>query len=134
MKATGIAKSHRCTKSKRPSAECKACGPMFRGIDKNGNHVPRGHKDFELDTHDITAAVRRVVQKIGGNPIYFSSRSLRRGCISAGTNANVLVPEYVIHLQTGHAPPGQRGQPAGQRYMCINNPKVLFFLWEQFEL
>eukprot|EP00961_Rhodomonas_salina_P054506 732275-Rhodomonas_salina.3 len=109
---------------------------MFWGVNKNGNHVPWGHKDFELDTHDITAAIRRVVQKIGKNPIYFSSQahSLRRGCISAGTNADVLVPEYVIYLQTGHAQPGQHGQPAGRLYMHINNPKVLFSLWEQFEL
>eukprot|EP00961_Rhodomonas_salina_P225018 3042387-Rhodomonas_salina.1 len=91
---------------------------MFRGVDKNGNHVPLGHNNFELDTHDITAAIQRS----------------QHGCISVGTNANVLVPEYVIYLQTGHALPGQCGQPAGRQYMHINNPKVLFSLWEQFEL
>jgi hypothetical protein len=114
-----------CSKLDHPRASCKACGTLFRKL-IDDKPLPTRDPQHALTTGMFTAAVRRVMTRLGHNPTPFQGRSCRSGGLSAG--ANVCLPDYLITLQTGHA----RGNKSAPGYMTITDPKALFALWKCF--
>ena len=116
-----------CTKAQDPSSSCTTCGTLFRTFE-HGRPLPTSDPRHPMSTGMLTAAVRRVLSRLGYDPRAFTARSCRAGGLSAG--GNVCLPDYMVTLQTGHA----RGNRSAPGYMTITDPEALFALWRAFRL
>ena len=129
----GLFPASSCTKGRRPTAPCSACGTLFRTIGRDGRPLPTRDPRHPWRTIDFTRAVRRAMSRVGCDPMAFDGRSCRIGATSTG--ASRLVPGYLITLQTGHAPSrGPELSDSARRYAVLQGPRALFALWDAFRL
>lgn len=119
QKRAGLTVSPNCTKKKWPRSPCLECGKFFRKTTGWGKRV-RDTKDVShpVDRSVISAAIRRLLGRVGVEASVFTPVSMRRGGISAAMAANV--PLDVRNLQSGHH------SDAWKDYADISQRKLLY--------
>jgi integrase len=126
-----LLRSPGCSKPQVPKRSCLACGSLFRHF-SSGAPRPTSHPHHRWSTSDFTATVRRAAQIINLDPSRFEARSCRMSGISIAAEASL--PEYLIALQTGHAPPHSGTNPSTRGYMRVASGSAIFAFWEALEL
>ena len=125
IRVAGLAQSISCTKSANPSARCPYCPPLFPATIQCAGRTMC--TSTAPPTGWFTQAMQKCITQIGLGKIHFSGKSARKGGISSALDEGV--PEALLYLQSGHSLP-----TSGRTYMQISRIRLLYAMWESFQL
>ena len=124
----GLRVSNRCTKKRAPGGRCKFCDPVFPHAMTNratvaGGRLGDGAQEraplLPISRQQVSGAVKLAFECLGVDTTFFCGLSMRRGGITAATQARV--PEPILFRQSGHGT-----ALAGRRYVDPVDPRVLY--------